>query len=78
MSDDIHDDMINLADPSEYEDLNCQCLRTFVAELNPLEDPIFGRCNNAFRCVEQVKPLKATSAALSGCGLSHSLKQASA
>ena len=29
--------------------LNCQCLRTLVAELNPLEDPILGRCVSVCR-----------------------------
>ncbi len=46
--------------------LDFQCLRTLVAELNPLENPILGQCDNAFRSVEQVHSLKATSAALSG------------
>ena len=45
---------------------NFQCLRTLVAELNPLENPILGQRDNAFRSVEQLKPLKAMSAALSG------------
>ena len=44
--------------------LNFQCLRSLIAELNPLEDPILRRCDNAFRCVEQVQSLKATSAPL--------------
>jgi hypothetical protein len=26
-----------------------QCLRALVAELNPLDNPILGRCDNAFR-----------------------------